>query len=202
MSDIRELLPLYALGVLDPDDVRAVERALAADPMLAAEAETFRDAATDLITPIAPPPDLQARLLASVGVGRFERMSSRMAKVFDLTVDRVRELLGLAEQQSAWENPMPGLRLIHFSGGPAYPVADCGFIRLAPGCTFPWHKHRGEEVSIILTGTLRDHEGRIFRPGDEWVQAEGTAHEITAQGDEECIFVARAINGIEVGPRT
>ena len=46
MSDIRELLPLHALGVLEADEAREVERAVAADPALAAELAAYRDAAS------------------------------------------------------------------------------------------------------------------------------------------------------------
>ena len=37
MTDIRELLPLYAMGGLDDNEASAVERAVQADPVLAAE---------------------------------------------------------------------------------------------------------------------------------------------------------------------
>ena len=87
---------------------------------------------------------------------------------------------------------------VHFAGGPACATADRGFIRIAPGCTFPWHTHRGEEVSIILAGTLRDHSGKLLAPGDELVQAQGSQHDISAEGDEDVIFAARAYNGIDV----
>ncbi|HEU0028978.1 MAG TPA: cupin domain-containing protein, partial [Kofleriaceae bacterium] len=130
--------------------------------------------------------------------GRFERFADRMASLFDVAVDRAREFLGLIERPASWEGPVPGIGLVHFDGGPAYAAADCGFIRLAAGATFPPHKHRGEEVSLILTGQLRDDTGRVFGPGDELVQDEGSAHTITAIGDEECIFAARAMNGIEI----
>lgn len=197
-SDLRELLPLYALGVLDADEARAVERAVAADPALAAELAGYRDAASLIAAPVAPPPDIKARLLASAGNGRFERFSARFAQLFDVTVDKARELLGLVERPASWENPLPGIGLVHFAGGPTCATADCGFIRIAPGCTFPWHTHRGEEVSIILTGTLRDHSGKLLRPGDELVQAEGSQHDLSAEGDEDVIFAARAFNGIDV----
>ncbi len=201
--NVRELLPLYALDALEPDEAREVERAIAADPALASELDAYRDAAHSLVAvaPQAPALDVKARLLASVGGGRFERFATRMAQLFDVTLDRARELLGLVERAASWEAPMPGIGLVHFDGGPACATADCGFIRLAPGCTFPWHTHRGEEVSVILTGTLRDHEGRLLRPGDELVQASGSQHDITAHGDEEVIFVARAFGGIEVANR-
>jgi putative transcriptional regulator len=196
--NVRELLPLHALGMLDTDEATLVEQAVAADPALAAELAGYRDAAANLGPAGAPPPDIKARLLASVGGGRFETFSARFAQLFDVTVDKARELLGLIERPASWENPIPGIGLVHFTGGPACAAADCGFIRIAPGCTFPWHTHRGEEVSIMLAGTLRDHSGRQLHPGDELVQATGTQHDLSAEGDAEVIFAARAFNGIDV----
>jgi putative transcriptional regulator len=197
-SDVRELLPLYALGILEPDEVKAVERAIATDPSLQTELAAYRDAAAEIVTPLAPSPDVRTRLLASAGGGRFEKFAARLATLYDVTVDRARELLGLMERPASWDAAMPGIGLVHFDGGAAYAAADCGFIRLAPGMTFPLHTHRGEEVSLILTGQLLDHEGRILKAGEELIQAEGTTHHITATGDVECIFAARAMNGIEI----
>jgi len=198
MSDVKELIPLHALGMLEPDEAAEVERAVAADPRLAAELAAFRDAASLIAAPVTPPPDIKARLLASAGGGPFERFSARFAQLFDVTVEKARELLGLAERPASWENPVPGVGLVHFAGGPACATADCGLIRIEPGCTFPWHTHRGEEVSLMLAGTCRDNSGRILRPGDELVQAAGTQHDIHAEGDEPVIFAARAFDGIDV----
>ncbi|MDB4956560.1 MAG: anti-ECFsigma factor, ChrR [Myxococcales bacterium] len=203
MMDLRELLPLYALGVLEADEAAVVDRAVAADPALAAELQQYLTAAEEMVEPVTASPSVRARLLGSVGNGRFERFSTRMAQIFDVTVDRARELLGLVERSASWENPVPGIGLVHFDGGPACATADCGLIRIAPGCTFPWHTHRGEELSLVLAGTLRDHSGRLLAPGDELVQTPGSQHDIAADGDEEVIFAARAVSGIEVAtPRS
>ena len=197
-ANIRELLPLYAVNALGADEAAEVERAVQADPALAAELDSY----LGLLTPVTPSPDVKARLLASIGGGRFERFADRMAKLFDVTVDRARELLGLVERDASWENPMPGIALIHFDGGPACAAADCGFVRIQPGCTFPWHTHRGEEINVILSGTLRDSTGKVLQAGDELVQQASTQHDLTA-GTDEVIYVARAMNGIEVsGPRS
>ena len=58
--------------------------------------------------------------------------------------------------------------------------------------------HRGEELSIVLAGTLRDLDGKLYRAGDELVYAQGSSHLLTVEGDEDVIFVARAFNGIEL----
>jgi len=191
--NIRELLPLYALGALDPDEAAAVETAIAADPSLARELDAYFD-----VSPTATPgADLEARLMASVGGGAYESFASRIATLLDVTVDRARELLGLIERKASWVNPVPGIHLVHFQGGPAYAAADCGFVRIEPGCTFPWHTHRGEEVSVILQGSMRDRDGRVLSAGDELVQSQGAEHDLVA-GPEGVLYVARAVNGIEI----
>jgi anti-sigma factor ChrR (cupin superfamily) len=200
-ADIRDLLPLYALGILEADEARAVERAVAADPELAIELAAYQEAAVQLVAPIAPTPDVKARLLVSVGQGRWERFATRFGAIFDVTVDNARELIGLVERPASWEVPIPGVQLIHFAGGPAAASADCGFIRLGPGCRFPWHTHKGEEHSLVLAGQVREAGGRLLGPGDELVVADGSEHDIVNEGTEDAIFAARATNGIAVRGR-
>jgi len=198
-ADVRELLPLYALGILDADETRTVEQALAKDPALAAELGAYQDSATQLVVPVAPSPDVKARLMASIGSGPFERFSQRLTSLFGVGLDRARELLGLIERPASWNMEAPGIELVHFAGGPQYAAADCGFIRLAPGGIFPPHKHLGEEVCVILTGQLRDvTNNRLLGPGDEHVQQEGTTHYLVCEGTEPCTWAVRAMNGIEV----
>lgn len=199
MTDLADLLPLYALGILDADEAAEVERAVAADPGLAAELHALQEAADVLIDPVEPSPEIHARLVASIGGGRLAQFGANLAKLYDVTVDRARELLGLIERAVSWEVGAPGVDLVHFEGGPAYAAADCGFIRLAPGTAFPLHRHLGEEVSLILTGRLQDRAtGRIFGPGDEIVEGQGVDHDVVCDGDEPCIYAARVMNGIEI----
>ena len=203
-AEIRELLPLHALDALEGDEAAAVERAVAADPALAGELAALRDAAADALLdslpPLAPPPDLERRLLASVGAGRYERFAARFGEIVDLAIDPIRELLGLLERP--WPAPeAPGVSLHHFQGGPACATADCGLVRIEPGSTFPWHTHRGPEHTLVLSGTLRDVDGTLYGPGAELIYAHGSSHELAAHGDEPVIFVARAFDGIELGRR-
>ena len=199
-GDVRELLPLYALGILEADEVSFVERAVATDPALAAELAAYQQG-TDALTPlVAPPPEVKLRLLASIGGGRFEQFSARLATLFDVTVDRARELLGLIERPASWIPQIPGISLVHFDGGPAAAAADCGFVRLTPGAVFPPHTHLGEEAVTILSGRIHDvTNDRMIVAGDDYVQLEGTNHYLVCVGDEDCVFASRAMNGIAVG---
>lgn len=199
-ADVRELLPLYALGILEPDEAAAVERAIAQDPALATELASLQESASLLVAPVAPAPAVKSRLLASVGGGKFETFAARLALLYDVTVEKARELLGLIERPASWEPEPGGISLLHFSAGPSYAAADCGFVRLEPGAVFPPHKHLGDEESVVLQGHLRDMaSGRLLGPGDELILAEGTQHHLVCEGSEPCIFAARAMNGIEVG---
>jgi len=202
VDDIRELLPLYALGILSAEEVAVVDLAVSKDPELAAELASYADATASLIEPATPSLDVKARLMASIGDSRFEAYSSRMATLFDVSVDRAREFLGLVERKASWEvQPVPGIHLVHFDGGPRYAAADCGFVRLADGAMFPPHTHLGEEVSLILSGSLEvidaDGSRQTLTVGDELVRPEGSSHHLVAIG--ECIFAARAMNGIAIG---
>ena len=198
MSDVRDLLPLYALGILTADETTAVERAVAADAGLAAELASYQQAAERIVVPVRPPPDVMARLMVSAGRSKWERFAARFGSIFDVTLDRARELLGLIERPASWEAPVPGVGLIHFAGGPAAATADCGFVRVAPGCRFPWHTHRGEEHSLVLAGQIREDGGRLLTVGDELVLSDGSEHDLLNDGTEDCVFAARATNGIAV----
>src|SRR5262245_55797776 len=154
--NIEELLPLYALGVLAPEEERAVERAIAEQPHLAAEMQIFRETAAELAglaTPVAPPDHVRRRLMSSIGGGRFERFVAVFARMFDVTVETGRELLGWVEDPSKWEKVDAFSEVIHFPAGPACAGADTGFVRVVPGGTFPYHGHGGSEVSLVLAGS-------------------------------------------------
>ena len=202
-GELRELLPLYALGILEADEATVVERAVAADAGLAAELAAYQQTTGELgsvIRPVAPSPDVLTRLMASAGGGRFESFASRMAQLFDVAVDRARELLGLIDRPASWVPQIPGISLVHFEGGPAAAAADCGFVRLAPGAMFPPHSHLGEELVTILSGRVHDvPNDRMIGPGEDYLQLEGTTHYLVCVGDEPCIYASRATNGIAVG---
>jgi len=199
VSDVRDLLPLYAVGALDAAESDQVERAVAADPQLAAELTALEDAALALIPAVTPSPDVHARLVSSIGAGPFERFAAQIARLYEVTTDRSRELLGLISREASWETAMPGVHLVHFDGGPACAAADCGFVQLDPGTAFPLHQHLGEEVSLILAGRVRDRTtGRVYGPGDEIVEPADAEHDVICEGDEACIYAARATNGISI----
>lgn len=192
--NLDELLPLYALGALDAEDARAVERALVEQPDLAAELEQYRDTAAELFVlaePVRPSEHVRRRLMSAVSGGRFAAFAATFAKIFDVTAEKSRELMAWIEDPSKWEVMTPFAQVIHFPAGPACAGADTGFVRVAPGGTFPYHGHGGSEVSLILAGTAVTSDGKVLRAGDEVSEEPGTAHDLTNTGDEDFIYASR-----------
>lgn len=188
-----------ALSALDMETTE-VSAAIAADRALATELTSLRETAHHLAVTdcMEPPPEVLARLMTTIGCGRFERFSSQVAQIFDVTIDRAREILGLIDRRASWIQALPNIGLIHFQGGPRCATADCGAVRVRAGTEFPLHKHRGDEMSVVVAGIVRISDGSVFHPGDEVHGAAGTSHSLTAEGNEDLILLARAFNGIEL----
>jgi quercetin dioxygenase-like cupin family protein len=174
----------------DPD----VALTAALDSGEAPDDPALRDALADLawaLVAVAPRTQLRDRLLAAAGGGRLEPFTSRLAALFDLGLDRAREVLAWVEDPHRWLPAVPGVALVHVRGGPAVAGADCGLVRVAPGVGFPWHAHHAEERTLFVAGVCRDHAGAVYRPGDELVLAAGSAHAFTSVGDTELVLGVR-----------
>lgn len=198
-----ELLPLYAMGVLDASEAAEVERALAAHPELASELDHWREAiaaVSEMQEPVAPAAAVRARLLASLEPSRFDRFVAPIAELFAVTVDGARAMLAKLDDAGAWRPLLPGIDCIRVSGSsnPAQP--QCAFVRVAPGTTFPWHRHLGEERSLVLHGGAHMSDGRDLRPGDVLVVDEQVEHDFIVEGDDPCIFAVRS-SGMIPGPK-
>lgn len=200
-NHVIDLLPEYALGNIDPDDGASVSAHISACDACAGELAELEDALASLalsLDPVAPSPAARDRVIAAAKSGRFADFADRFASIFDVAVDRARELLGWIDDPSKWETgPAPRTGLIHFPAGPACAGADTGFVRVEPGVLFPWHLHNGEELNVVLQGACVDSNGTTYRRGDEFVNAGDTEHDFRAIGDVDYIFMVRVLNGVD-----
>jgi quercetin dioxygenase-like cupin family protein len=195
LDKIMQQLPLYVLGLLENDEAREISALANVNQDVANEIAALNEVSAHLVAPTAadkaPPSRISDRLRTSIGRGRFERFAPRMSKIFNVDMDRARQLLGDIDRPAQWEQMQPAIHLQHFKAGPACAGADTGFVRVAGGATFPWHGHDGEELTFVLQGTARDYNGTMLTAGDEFMLNGGSAHEFSAVGDTDYIYAVR-----------
>ena len=132
---------------------------------------------------------LRERLAASLArKGAYEVFADRIARMFDLSVERAAELLRKLEDPAAWRPGIaPGIDMIPVKPGPRFEGAIAAFGKLRPGSTFPRHAHQGEELTLVMAGGFRDSSGVEIERGDELYEADGSEHDFTVLEGEDCI---------------
>jgi quercetin dioxygenase-like cupin family protein len=187
-----DLLPEFARDALGADQKPDEERALV---------EAFAALSAGL-EPVQPSSEARARLLAAVSEERHAPFFERLSRLFDLGVERVREIMALADDPASWEpGPMPGVMLMHFGGGPAVATADVGLVRIEAGFAFPRHRHLGTERALIIEGGYADDSGKQYRPGDVHEMHEGTVHSYKVFDSGPMMLALVLYTGIDVqGP--
>jgi putative transcriptional regulator len=204
-------IPDLVTGALDGATRAAVEVHLEHCDRCAGEVVAATEALSSVamsIPPERPHPSVFTNVLASIAVNeprgeartasdRFADLVDRLVELFDLTRERVKTLLELVDEPAAWRRgAADGITLIDFRGGTRVAGADAGFVRLAPGATFPYHRHIGGEVVLVLEGGFVDEDGTVVRRGDTQEFAAGTSHFFVAH-PEGCVFAAVIWDGLD-----
>jgi putative transcriptional regulator len=84
-----------------------------------------------------------------------------------------------------WKTKAPGVAMYEI------PLSRGGktrlqLLRIGPGRSLPEHGHGGEELTVVLRGSYKDHTGR-YLAGDVADLDEETEHQPTVDSDEDCI---------------
>ena len=138
------------------------------------------------LEPVTPPADLRQRLLSSVveGAARFLPFAADLGRHFDLSRERVAELLSQIDDPRVWTrgaDPIQGF--FHFTPGPRLAGLHAGIIRMNPGAQVQQHRHVDPEITYVLDGAMRDDRGVRFGPGRSIEMAPGTEHALYVDGD-------------------
>ncbi|MFO7565420.1 MAG: cupin domain-containing protein [Enhygromyxa sp.] len=166
-------------GLLDED-------LLAVDP----EAASLLALALEPSELIDPPPALRARLLAELdGRERFAPFVDRIAALFDLAAERVRDVLQRFDTHEGWTPMYPGAAYFDLEGGPALGEATAGLVRIGAGLGFPSHQHIGEERVLVLQGAFEDDAGRRVQAGQLTVMPDGSKHGFRVVSTQELLYV-------------
>jgi quercetin dioxygenase-like cupin family protein len=154
------------------------------------------------LAPERPPSGLLDVLLkATETTSRFERFVARVGQLCDLPLQGADALVRSIDDAAKWiTGPAGGVELFHIDAGPKLAGAVCGFVRIAPGSTFPAHAHAGDEVMLVLAGGLvieSGHEkGRTVRAGDELATKSGEEHLLRALPGPDLLYLVVVDKGI------
>lgn len=97
----------------------------------------------------------------------------------------VRQLLPSGELD--WRRLSPSLKVATISvGEKEYELA---LHRIDAGGNAPEHDHRGQEITVVLTGSFSDEDG-VYHPGDFLVRELGNTHRPFAARNQECICLS------------
>jgi putative transcriptional regulator len=199
-------IPELVLGTLDPPTRSTVESHLADCARCAAEVVAMGEALSGLavaLPPERPQPAARAELLTALAPeaqppARLASVAERVARFFDLTSERARALLALIDLPAAWtRGPADGVNLIDFEAGARYAGVDAGFVRLAPGATFPHHRHVGGELVLVVEGFFIEDSGTVVRAGEGQDLAAGTSHSFAAPPEAGCILAVLIWDGLD-----
>jgi quercetin dioxygenase-like cupin family protein len=179
-DDIQALVLADAIGALDPDERRDLERRLGAlTPTLRAEVARLYDASVGIAASAGgeePSPRVREALLAAVAAPSNHTITAA---------------------DGPWvETPIPGMRMKILAIDRARDRITM-LLRGEPGARYPAHRHSGPEECYVLSGSLVV-EGRVLRAGD-FHHAEGESDHGEQWTDEgvEVLLVAAASDYLE-----
>lgn len=93
----------------------------------------------------------------------------------------------LPTEQLDWRFLSPSLKVSSISVGDA--AHELALHRIAAGGKAPQHDHRGQEITVVLTGSFSDEDG-VYQPGDFIVRSPGDVHRPIAAQNEECVCLS------------
>jgi hypothetical protein len=200
MSRPDEELPDFSFGAVGPEERRRFAAAAEASPALAREVAAAHEAvaawAQLRVKAETPSPALRQRLLETIGgVERFRPFFASMGRLFDLAEGAVREILARVDESGGWSVFPGGARYFHFLPGSSLAGQEAGVVRMAAGTTFPRHRHRGGEATLVLDGVMYDR-GQVYGAGAIIEAEPGTSHDYRAGAGRDLILASRH-GGIE-----
>ena len=177
-DEIREQAILHALGILEPKQARAFQEHLQEGcAVCESELRAFEETASQLpmaLRETRPRPAVREKLLA--------RIKPKPDLPAFLHVVRSAE--------GAWEpTGVEGVSLKQLYVDPAREEITM-LVRMAPGASYPAHRHAGIEHCLVLEGDLRAGD-LVLRAGDYQCNAAESLHQVTST-EQGCLLLVIA----------
>ncbi|MBM3976152.1 MAG: cupin domain-containing protein [Planctomycetes bacterium] len=185
-GDWSDWAALYVLGALTQAERSLCERRLETDSNFRAEVERLRptvDALHQAVVPVAPPAGLYQRVRERAGLEPVEAASIQPWKQWrgDSAPESFRYLASADGGFAPTAVPGIAVRKLH--------VDEAGdrvtmLVKMAPGTSYPRHRHAGPEECYVLAGDLSVGSNLHMRAGDFQRAETDSVHELqsTVQG--------------------
>lgn len=186
-----------AFGALDPEIARRLDAEAARRPALRAELDALRllGEALAATTPEAEPdPNLRATLMARISGTPPARASAPAQPWKSWTESPADAPHGVVRGDAAGYEPTayPGVEVRRLFVDRAAGRTTM-MVRMAPGTSYPAHRHGGFEECFVLEGTLRVGDGVLMRKGDYQAQAEATVHPVQWTEDGCLLLISSSL---------
>jgi hypothetical protein len=150
-----------------------------------------------------PSHTVKQNLFSSIrGEAPYAGFVQRLMVMFDLpriVIERILRSIPRHDDLPAipWqESGLEGIYLYHFSGGPRVASSDCGLVYLKPGAIFPNHRHLGQEIALVVQGSILEEGKQLYHPGDKILKRAGSQHSFSATDDGPVIISVVLKKGI------
>ena len=133
--------------------------------------------------------DLLDQVLACLDESENEPTPERPNQAIDGLVTALPKYIQkiLPDENLRWRFLSPSIRTATISVGEE--VHELALHKIKAGGRAPEHNHRGDEITVVLTGSFSDEDG-IYHPGDFIVRKAGEIHRPSAAQHKECICLS------------
>ena len=173
-----ELIELYALGMLTPEETTEFEVQVMAGTIDANALEENLRATTALAEELASVMPAPRRAVK-------DAIMAAIAPPQPEGPEEPKQIFVLANE-GEWQEMAPGIamKVLHHDASMQRTTV---LVRIAPGAAYPAHRHRGLEECLVLEGDLRV-DGTILRAGDFTASYEEKVH-IDTHSEEGCLLL-------------
>lgn len=197
------MLGAYALGALDEPEQKTVQDRLSGSPAALTEWARVITGLAYSLKPVAPPAALKAHVLAAIAAEAAGTTPARdrgtppsppgvqVWKKWSAPASRP-ELYLQRAQEGKWEaTAVPGVEVKKLFVDQSRSYATM-LVRMAPGTSYPGHRHAGFEECYVLQGDL--HVGDTVLHAGDYQRAEGgSTHGIQSTQGGCLLFIVSSL---------
>ena len=201
LGEPAETAALYLAGALPAPERAALEAYLAAggrayDNALC-ELGGAAAALGRLFPPAAPNPALRDALRRRIAPASHDKGTPLRRLIQDRGMEDVAGPVLRREGDGGWEDTaVPGVRL-RVLATDATAGRFTAMVRMAPGATYPAHRHGGPEECFVLEGDL-GYGAHVMRAGDyEWLPA-GSDHAPQTTADGCLLLIHSSLSDVQI----